>query len=319
MIPRLTIIVATVSLSLSSSGVSAQDSYSTLSSDTVLITVNGQPITRADLDFELLWRRVPENQQQMVRRRFAAELIDRKLLRGFLEQRRVEVPGELLDRQLAQLRQLTDGADGDFDTIIQRLGFTEESLRMHIELPMAWRMHLNRVITDTQLQEFFAERREQLDGTRIRASQIVIAVPESADEAEWQVAEQTLQEARREIMEGDIEFAAAARIYSTSPSRENGGDLGLFTFHGKLPAGLASVAFELEPDAVSQPVRSRFGVHLLLTTERVAGQLSLEDVRPQVLEQLSQQLWEEQAKQLRSEAEIEWRVDAQILEPADPS
>ena len=65
-------------------------------------------------------------------------------------------------------------------------------------------------------------------------------------------------------------------------------------------------------------MRSQFGVHLLMATERIAGQLSLEDVRGKIVDQLSQQMWDDEAERLRSDADIEWRIDPGILEPAEP-
>jgi parvulin-like peptidyl-prolyl isomerase len=292
--------------------------WDALDASAVLVTVNERPITKGDLEFELLWRRVPAEHESDVRRRFVVELIDRQLLSGFLQQRRVEVPEELIDRQIEQLRQLAKAADRDFDDVISSLGFNQASLRAHLKLPLAWRLHLNRVVTDRQLAEFFAEWREQFDGTRVRASQIVIAVPSHADDEEWRSAEQTLTRLRSEIAAGEIEFAEAARRHSTSPSRELGGDLGFFRFHGRLPAALARAAFELDTGELSQPLRSRFGVHLLMVTDRVAGQLSLEDVRRQVFDELSRQMWDQEADRLRGDASIEWRIDPEILGTAEP-
>lgn len=312
-----TIVLSAATLSLASAAFSADEAYQALTNDAVLVTVNRQPITQGDLEFELLWRRVPEEQQPTFRARFVDELIDQQLLRAFLRQRRVEVPDELVDQQVEQLRQLVASGDDDFDEVIRRLGFTEATLREHLKLPLAWGVYRNRVVTEGQLREFFEERRAEFDGTRVRASQIVIAVPKEAGEEEWRAAEETLGRARREIAAGEVEFGEAARKYSTSPSREKGGDLGYFTFHGAVPAAVATSAFALSVNELSQPVRSEFGVHLLKVTDRIAGQLSLEDVRAGVLNQLSQQMWDAEAKRLREKADIKWRIDRAVLGAVD--
>lgn len=308
-----TVCLAATFCSLSSGFAGDEAAWDAMGSDAVLVTVNDKPITKGDLEFELLWRRVPTEQAASVRRQFVEELIDRQLLGGFLEQRRVEVPEDLLDGQVERLRQLTKAVDRDFDEVIGGLGFTEETLRAHLKLPLAWRLHLKRVITDGQLAALFAERRAQFDGTRVRARQIVIAVSHDADEEEWRSAEQVLTQVRGEIAGGEIGFAEAARQYSTSPSRDEGGDLGFFRFHGRVPAAVAAAAFELEPGELSQPVRSPFGVHLVEVTDRVAGSLSLEDVRRQVLDEMSRRMWDEEAERLRGDARIEWRIDPEIL------
>ena len=60
---------------------------------------------------------------------------------------------------------------------------------------------------------------------------------------------------------------------------------------------------------VSQPFRTRFGVHLLTVTKRRAGQLSLEDVRTQVFKVLANQEWNRIVGEERKLAKIEWKTD----------
>lgn len=72
--------------------------------------------------------------------------------------------------------------------------------------------------------------------------------------------------ARAEEIAGQIErgmsFEEAARQYSTCPSKQRGGDLGAFG-RGKMVKEFEDVAFALEPNRLSQPVKTRFGYHLI--------------------------------------------------------
>jgi parvulin-like peptidyl-prolyl isomerase len=104
-------------------------------------------------------------------------------------------------------------------------------------------------------------------------------------------------------------FAEAARQHSTSPSARQGGDLGYFRFQGRMPAAIAAVAFALPVGEISQPFRSSFGAHLVTVTDRKPGDLSLEDVRADVLEAVSRALWDDQVRQERAGAAIEWKVE----------
>lgn len=65
-------------------------------------------------------------------------------------------------------------------------------------------------------------------------------------------------------------FAELARANSDCPSKERGGDLGEFT-HGQMVPEFDKVAFELEAGQVSEPVKTQFGYHLIMTTKKIAA------------------------------------------------
>ena len=66
-------------------------------------------------------------------------------------------------------------------------------------------------------------------------------------------------------------FAAIAEEASEDPgSAAAGGDLGLVA-RGVMDPAFEQAAFDLEPDTVSEPVRSRFGYHLIEVIEIQGG------------------------------------------------
>lgn len=276
----------------------------------VLAMVNRVPITRAKLELEYLSRQIPADARDQHRNQVLNELVERQLIADFLALRKIEVPERELENQLGTLRRIVTAADRDFDAAIAQLGFSEESLRHHLSLPLAWNVYVRKTVTDEQLRQEFRRHRERYDGTRVRASQIVIALPQDAPAERWDDAEQQLAAVRQEIVDGKLTFADAARQHSTSPSGRQGGDMGLFEYRGRLPIDISSRAFETEPGELSPVFRTPFGVHLVTTTDRRPGDLSLEDVRGKVLEQLSRSLWQSQVEAERQKARIEWKVDA---------
>jgi parvulin-like peptidyl-prolyl isomerase len=62
-------------------------------------------------------------------------------------------------------------------------------------------------------------------------------------------------------------FAALAKEHSACPSGANGGDLGLFG-HGQMVPEFDKAAFDLDVGAISGPVKTQFGYHLIMTTEK---------------------------------------------------
>lgn len=276
----------------------------------VLVSVNGQPIKEGDLQFLLLSRNVPEALREQSRQPLLDQLVDRELIRQFLTKRETRVDEPQLTELVKRWREAVRGKGQDPDQVLSRIGYTEERLRSELALPLAWQANLRLVLTPERVREFFQRHRAEFDGTRVRASQIFLKLPENASDLERNERKQKLQAIREEITSGKPSFAEAARKYSEAPTRENGGDVGFFPFRGQMPRWFSEIAFKLMPGEISEPVVSPFGVHLIQVTERKPGDQSLEDVRPQVLEALSAQLWDEQVRREREMAKIEWRVEA---------
>lgn len=271
--------------------------------DAVLVRVDGQPIYRSDLDRMYKSRRVDPALQTKVRGEFLDLLIDTLLMQRFLKSQKIAISESELDTQVAQIKALLPkSAAGQFD--LREHGYTEKILREELALPLMWRNYLSQTVKEQQLQAYFDEHRVELDGTEVRASQIFLKIPEPKDPEQVQQTLAKLGKIRQVIVDG-LDFASAARKYSESPSREKGGDVGYFLTEGKMPKAFTKVAFELKPGEMSEPFVSPFGAHLCLVTDRRQGELSLEDVRPQVMQAISNDLRTKKLAELRAKAKIE--------------
>ena len=63
-------------------------------------------------------------------------------------------------------------------------------------------------------------------------------------------------------------FAELAKAHSACPSSAKGGDLGEFT-HGQMVKEFDEVAFKMPVNTVSEPVKTQFGYHLVMTTKKI--------------------------------------------------
>ncbi len=72
---------------------------------------------------------------------------------------------------------------------------------------------------------------------------------------------------KKDIMSGTITFEEAARQYSLCPSAMYGGDLGFFD-RKKMAQQFADTAFDLKIGEISDPVGTKFGWHIIKTTDK---------------------------------------------------
>ncbi|MFB6245873.1 MAG: peptidylprolyl isomerase [Candidatus Nanohaloarchaea archaeon] len=67
---------------------------------------------------------------------------------------------------------------------------------------------------------------------------------------------------KRKLEKGEATFEELARKHSDGPSGDDGGDLGYFG-RGDMVKPFEREAFDLENGAVSDPVKTKFGWHLI--------------------------------------------------------
>ena len=72
---------------------------------------------------------------------------------------------------------------------------------------------------------------------------------------------------KKDIEKGVITFEDAARQYSLCPSSMNGGDLGYFD-RKKMEPMFSETAFDLKVGEISSPVGTKFGWHIIKTTDK---------------------------------------------------
>jgi peptidyl-prolyl cis-trans isomerase C len=159
-------------------------------------------------------------------------------------------------------------------------------------------------LTDAAIQAAYDEGyATQEPGTEYNAAHILVAT-----EAEAQAIV-------TELADG-ADFAAIARERSQDPgSGQNGGDLGWFG-EGMMVAPFEAAVVALEPGAVSAPVETDFGWHVIRLNEtRPLPIPTLEDVREEIVARLEQELVEAAIAELEETANIT-RVEPGQIDPS---
>jgi len=273
----------------------------------VIAKVNGTAITAGDVGFIVATRNVKSDERAEKEPQLIEELIDRQVVREFLVRRKISPPADELAYQIQVAEEVIKKHGDDPAQLLPKLGYTSERLKSELGLPLAWQAYARQTITLPQTREYFEQHRVELDGTQVRVRQIFLKLAPKPEETEIAAKVKTLKDLKGQIASGKITFQDAAKKHSESPTRDQGGEVGLIGFRGKLPAPVCRAAFSLKVNEISEPVISPFGVHLVQVTEIVPGDLSLEDVRPQIFDRLSEQLWTDTIARERKSAKIERR------------
>ncbi|MGQ2982403.1 peptidylprolyl isomerase [Flavobacterium sp.] len=121
-------------------------------------------------------------------------------------------------------------------------------------------------LTDSKVTKALIDEAFQRSRKEINASHILFLADENASPADTLKAYNKAMDVRKKIMAGE-DFGKLAVQYSEDPSaKENNGNLGYFSVF-RMVYPFESGAYNTPKGQVSQPVRTRFGYHLIKVNE----------------------------------------------------
>lgn len=164
--------------------------------------------------------------------------------------------------------------------------------------------HLKTTVTEEAARKIYdAQASIRNRGSEVRARHILVADKELADIVMQQI----------EKGEG---FPALASAYSTDrATRDNGGDLGYFTFDMFDPE-FSRFAFETPTGQVAGPFQTALGWHILrVIDKRQAREPTFEETRQEIMTVMTYDEIDKLVKRLRSEGTIE-RLEVQGASPS---
>jgi len=220
-----------------------------------LAMVGNTKITQADLEREI--KNLPEFAQKLFeggegKERFLNELIKKELLYQEALKRGIEKDPEY-QKKVEEFKKIT---------LIGQL------LEKEIESKAK--------VTEQDAKNYYEKHKAELASvSQIRASHILVKT-----EAE---AKQILEKLKK-----GGNFAELAKKYSIDPgSAKNGGDLGYFS-SGQMVPEFEQAAAKLKPGEISEPVKTKFGYHIIKVTDRKMGKpVEFEKVKSVIMQRLS--------------------------------
>jgi len=267
----------------------------------IVARVNGEAINGAELENAVKGLEgraggpVPADQRDRVYRGVLDDMIGYKLLIQEAKARKIAVPDAEVEAQIAQIRSQFPNQQ-QFEQALAAQKTTLEAVRndarseMSVEKLVEGEIAAKVAVKPEAVSDFYQKNQDKFQqGPRVRASHILITVPQNADAATKQQAK-TKAEGILKDLKGGKDFAAVAKENSQDPgSAVNGGDLGFFE-QGQMVPPFEQAAFALKPGEMSELVESQFGYHIIKVAEKQAQRVvPLDEAKGQIEQYLGQQ------------------------------
>ena len=210
-------------------------------------------------------------------------LVQRAMIEQEAEELDVSVSEEEVDERLEQVkRQYFAGNEKRYRQQLKQQNLTEEQVRSELENRLLAEKLQQKVtqdieVTDAEVERYYRENRSQYEQ------------PESRDVRHILVRKKGKANRLYRELRGGANFASLARRHSEDPgSRSQGGKLTIA--RGQTVAPFDQTAFLLSKGAISRPVKTQYGYHIIQPLSEVKPKklTPLTQVRAQIRQQLLQ-------------------------------
>lgn len=230
------------------------------------------------------------------------------VLRGEAKAQNVEVDTAQVSAQLNKLKQRYK-SEKQFRQQLAQNNLTIDSVRSML----ASRLQ-QRILQQQMAQDYEKPTSEEVgsyskENRRIRAQHILIRAGENAPQSKVDSARRAAEVLVDSAKMENVNFAELARRHSQGPSARKGGDLGFFT-RNQMVDKFADAAFALSDsgDVSPEPVRTRFGFHVIRLTN--AGEpMDTTKARKQMTKERRNQAVENQINELLKKVTVRANPD----------
>jgi hypothetical protein len=258
-------------------------STTTAGPDHVIMKVNDEPITESE--FQAAYSQLPEEMQ----RQFATEAGKQAFAEQMVRLKILEQEGRKL------------GVEKD-PKVAGQLAADRTNI-----MAAATAQKLVPVPTSAAIQKFYNDNKKNFEATEL--SHILIAYqggsvpPRSGNAPSQQDAMKKAMSIEQQLKQG-ADFADLARKFSDdASSAERGGVLGPFS-PGMLPPEIESHVIQLQPGQFSDPVPSRYGIHIFRAGNHTSQ--PLEQVSQGIARRVQQQTTLDRVEQMRKAAKVDF-------------
>ena len=272
--------------------------------------VDGAAVSRGEVELEFRRafgdRELGGEPREAAWRATVEQVIDRRLVLGYLERSKQAASGQDVDFAVTQLEKELAAQQLTLEQHLAQAKLSLDELRGALAWKLSWNKYLERYLSEANLQKYFDQHRREFDGTQLRVAHILWKLPADADEASILAAMERAAALRAEIAAGKVTFADAAKTHSQAPTAKAGGDISWIERHQPMPEAFSQAAFALDKLQVTGPVRTSAGIHLITVLEMKPGTKTAQDVAAELRPAVTLYLFRWIADRERAKAKVEY-------------
>lgn len=269
----------------------------------IVASVDGEPITLFELEqYGRKQRQLLPNQPVPNQSELLQVLITEKLLAREIQMRGIRVREPDIDRYIDHIKEQNKVDDGQLKQALLQQGMDYQKYREQIRGEIEKVQLMNREIrgkvnvSPEDVHRYYeAHKQEYAKPGMVKARQITLRLEAGAPEEIAKEVLARIADVRERAVKGE-DFAKLAKQYSEDPMAADGGDMGEVE-PTKLFPELESEIAKMKDGDISEPVRSKSGVHVVKLEKRIPiGYQPEEELAADIKEKLYNDTLEERYK-----------------------
>lgn len=275
----------------------------------IIARINNYEITIDEYQAELkqvLTKLKLEQPNDKAKKRALEQLIDGCLLLEDAKNSNTEISNEEIENEFVEFMLGWDSEE-EFKEMLENNDLNDDIIKEKIKSELLIKKYINITFSSdchipvNKLNEVYLENKNSFrTNEMVKASHILV-------KGNSEASLKKINDIRKSIKCTE-DFNKIALECSDCPSGYQCGDLGYFA-RGKMVKEFEEVAFDLKVNQISEPVKTKFGYHIIIKTDhkksKIADLNEVKDVLKERLQQIDSELrLIRRIKELRSKAEI---------------
>ena len=228
--------------------------------------------------FKARKRPVPNRIDARYRDSIVKRLVEEELIAQEAAQAKVKVDTKLLAEEFDKYKAMFK-TDARFQSYLKNARLTTDKVKQNLSKNLMLRALLEHLsgekVTDVEVKKYYDDNQAKYKvREQVRARHVLFKTPKNASQADIDSAKAKADKVAAEAKKNnnDDAFAALAKKHSEGPTASRGGDLSFFT-RNRMVKEFDEKAFSMKVGEVSDPVKTRFGWHVIRVVERKDSRL----------------------------------------------
>lgn len=245
-------------------------------------------------------RTLTPQQRQQLEAVILEKIIDRHIAFAYLREFGKAVGESEISVQLEALKAELAKYEKSIEEHLAEKQTTLSELEFNLAFRSSWQNYLKEKLTDENLERHYLRNKRKLDGSDVRVAHLLLKTRNADATPQRAKAEEIIAA----IREGTLTWSDAVAEYSEG-SKVDAGELGVILKTQSMPPSFLTAAAILEENAISDPVTTKFGIHIIKCLEIIPGSLGWRDAKAAVTKDATEYLFKTIVERHREKVKVE--------------